>query len=128
LRDAMEREILRRLPDVKITNAEVERLPNTSSLVIPGIDGEVLLMNLDMEGISVSTGAACSSGSQEPSPGLLAMGLSRQEAQSSLRVSLGWDTSGDDIGRFVETLCRILDRLKKLNPSNIELRESKNPV
>ncbi len=66
------------------------RLPNTSSLILDNVDGETLLMNLDVRGFAVSTGAACSSVSPEPSPTLLAMGLSRAEAQSSLRVSLGW--------------------------------------
>src|SRR6184192_3591261 len=97
MRDYFEAEILRQIPEVSMTANKNLRLPNTSSLVIPGVDGETLLMNLDMRGFGASTGAACSSGNPEPSPTLLAMGLTRAEAQSSLRLSLGWFTTTDDI-------------------------------
>ena len=112
LRDQMERAILDELPETLVTGAGVARLPNTSSLVLPGVDGETLLMNLDMQGISVSTGAACSSGSQEPSPTLVAMGLSRAEAQSSLRISLGWGTTEDEIQRFIPILTSTVRRMR----------------
>lgn len=97
-----------------ITGGESKRLPNTLSLVIPGVDGETLLMNLDMQGYSVSTGAACSSGNPEPSPVLLAMGLSREEAQSSLRLSLGWSTTQEELARFVTTLAQVVAKLRSL--------------
>jgi cysteine desulfurase len=113
LRDALERQIAKELPGVKLTGAGVNRLPNTSSLVIDNVDGESMLMNLDLEGVSVSTGAACSSGNPEPSPTLLAMGLSRHEAQSSLRVSLGWETTAEDISTFVEKLKIVVLRLRE---------------
>lgn len=112
LRDHMEQEILSHIPGTILTAATSKRLPNTSSLLIDGIDGESLLMNLDLEGVSVSTGAACSSGNPEPSPVLLAMGLSRQEAQRSLRVSLGWDTTAAEVEKFVEILGAIVERLR----------------
>jgi cysteine desulfurase len=92
----------------------VERLPNTSSFVIDDVDGESLLINLDMAGVSVSTGAACSSGSPEPSPVLLAMGLKRFEAQSSLRISLGWDTTQAEVDQFLEILKNVVKRLRTL--------------
>ncbi len=114
LRDHFEQELLARLPGVVRTGALVERLPNTSSLLIDDVDGESLLMNLDLEGVSASTGAACSSGSPEPSPVLLAMGLSRAEAQRSLRVSLGWFTTREEISRFTQILCAVVLRLRVL--------------
>ena len=114
LRDFMEFEILRRLPGVKITGAEGSRLPNTSSLLIDDVDGESLLMSLDLRGVSVSTGAACSSGSMEPSHVLLAMGLSRVEAQKSLRVSLGMDTTSEELEKFLKILEEVVLRLRRL--------------
>lgn len=112
LRDHMEKRILAEIPHAVVTAGETPRLPNTSSLVIPGVDGETMLMSLDMKGYAVSTGAACSSGNPEPSPVLLAMGLSRQEAQSSLRVSLGWGNTLTQVDAFVETLKAVVERLR----------------
>jgi len=112
LRDRMEQRILARIPGVHVTGPDAPRVCNTSSLVIEGIDGETLLMNLDMRGFSVSTGAACSSGSPEPSPVRLAMGLTRAEAQSSLRLSLGWGTTMDEVESFVEVLAQVVARLR----------------
>ena len=112
LRDLFESLVLDRLPNVTITAAESPRLPNTSSLVIAGVDGETLLMSLDLKGFAVSTGAACSSGSPEPSPSLLALGLEPIEAQSSLRVSLGMFTTNEQILDFVEVLCETVKQLR----------------
>ncbi len=112
LRDLMEEVILREIEGVTITGRAGLRLPNTSSLVIDAVDGETLLMNLDVRGYAVSTGAACSSGSTEPSPTLLAMGLTRGEAQSSLRLSLGWRTNEDDVVGFVAALKAVVARLR----------------
>ena len=114
LRDSMERQIVEKIGGVKITGAEVARLPNTSSLVFDDVDGESLLMGLDLAGVSASTGAACSSGNPEPSPTLLAMGLTRVEAQGSLRLSLGWDTLAEDIDEFLEILKRVVERLRSV--------------
>lgn len=125
LRDLFEQRVLSEIPGVSVTGGESPRLPNTSSLVIPGVDGETLLMNLDMRGFSVSTGAACSSGSPEPSPVLLAMGLKRSEAQSSLRVGLGWGTTEADIHSFVDTLGEVVAHLRQFDrmerESHVEL-------
>ncbi|MCB0342339.1 MAG: cysteine desulfurase [Pseudobdellovibrionaceae bacterium] len=112
LRDQMEDSILESISDVTVAGREGKRMGNTSSLMIAGVDGESLLMNLDILGFSVSTGAACSSGNPEPSPVLLAMGLSRDEAQSSLRLSLGWGTTEGEIKRFVEALVSVVERLR----------------
>lgn len=116
LRDYLQAELLsERFQGVHITGAKGKRVPNTISAVIEGVDGETLLMNLDMKGFSVSTGAACSSGSPEPSPVLLAMGLSRDEAQSSLRLSLGWGTTKEQVDRFLDTLVEVVTRLRSFN-------------
>lgn len=114
LRDHLESRILQEIPEVTLTGSGVPRLPNTSSLVIRGVDGETMLMSLDLKGFAVSTGAACSSGSPEPSPVLLAMGLTREEAQNSLRVSLGWTTTAAEVDAFVETLKGVVHHLREI--------------
>lgn len=125
LRDHLEARITSEISNVKITHGNASRLPNTSSLVISGIDGETLLMSLDVKGYAVSTGAACSSGSPEPSPVLLSLGLSRDEAQSSLRVSLGWTTTQEEIESFVDTLKGVVERLRELK-SNFSVKEAQS--
>ena len=115
LRDLFETLTLSEIPDVTVTAAESPRLPNTSNLIIGGVDGETLLMSLDLKGFSVSTGAACSSGNPEPSPVLLAMGLTRNEAQNSLRISVGWQTTEVEIRNFVKTLSVVIIKLRQLN-------------
>ncbi len=114
LRQRFEEQVLSLIPGVEITSKNALRIPNTSSLVIQDIDGETLLMSLDMKGFAVSTGAACSSGSPEPSPVLLAIGLSREEAQSSLRVSFGWQNTLEEVDLFIEVLKHTVERLRQL--------------
>lgn len=115
LRDDMQSEILKKISDCQVTGSLLNRLPNTLSLVIDGIDGETLLMNLDIKGFAVSTGAACSSGNPEPSPVLLAMGLTRGQAQSSLRISLGWQNTQEEVESFIMELEKSVQRLRNLN-------------
>ena len=114
LRDNLQLEIFKRIPNCRITGSELNRLPNTLSIVIDGIDGETLLMNLDIKGFAVSTGAACSSGNPEPSPVLLALGLTRAEAQNSLRVSLCWNTTEEDLQKFLNCLIETVKYLRHL--------------
>ncbi|MBC7742110.1 MAG: cysteine desulfurase [Bdellovibrionaceae bacterium] len=121
LRNLLESSILARIDGCTITAAEGARLANTSSLVMTNVDGETLLMSLDLKGFSVSTGAACSSGNPEPSPVLLAMGLSRIEAQSSLRISLGWQTTEEQIILFVNTLVEVVAKLREINLTGKDL-------
>ncbi len=118
MRDSLESQILQRIQNIKVTAAQGPRLTNTSSLIIAGADGETLLMSLDLQGFAVSTGAACSSGNPEPSPVLLAMGLSRSEAQNSLRISLGWSTSQEQVEAFVSALVAIVARLRSFETSD----------
>ncbi len=104
LRDHMEKRILSEITEVSVMAAQSSRLTNTSSLFLKDVDGETLLMNLDIKGYAVSTGAACSSGNPEPSPVLLSMGLTRTEAQTSLRLSLGWENTLEQVNQFVDDL------------------------
>ncbi len=115
LRDYFETEIKAQVPNVTVTCEKSIRLANTSSLVISGVDGETLLVSLDLKGFAVSTGAACSSGNPEPSPVLLAVGLTRQEAQNSLRVSLGWTTTKEHIDLFIHQLVEVVEHLRAIN-------------
>lgn len=115
LRDRLESEILRLVPRVSITSDSVPRLPNTSSFVIDAVDGETLLMSLDLLGYAVSTGAACSSGNPEPSPVLLAMGLTRSQAQNSLRLSLGpCNLTDPHVLDFPKQLQSTVERIRKI--------------
>ncbi len=102
LRDDMERRLLTVAPDAVIHGAGVERLANTSCIGLPGVSGEIQVMALDLAGVAVSTGSACSSGKVTPSHVLSAMGLDFDAARSAVRVSLGADTKAEHIDRFVE--------------------------
>lgn len=115
LRIYLEEKVTKEIPNVEIVARDVKRLPNTSCFILDRVSGETLLMNLDLKGFSVSTGSACSSGNPEPSAGLLAMGLKHSEAQSTLRVSLGWKTSKNEIDRFVSTLIQVANRLRQID-------------
>jgi len=112
LRTLLEKKIFAAIDGVCIISKGLPRLSNTSCLLVNGVDGETLLMNLDVQGIAVSTGAACSSGNPEPSPVLLALGLSREQAQSSLRISLGWNSTEQEVDLFVEALVKVVERLR----------------
>ncbi len=121
IRDTMENK-LSKIRGLQILKG-VKRLCNTSHFIIDGIDGETLLINLDLLGFAVSTGAACSSGQQESSPTLRAMGLSRREAQSSLRVSLGWHSTQQEINAFCLALESVINRLRSHQNKNLYLSQ-----
>lgn len=114
LRDYFEEQIMQKISDVSITHGQLKRNGNTSHLMIPNVDGESLLMSLDLKGYAVSTGAACSSGSSEPSPVLLALGFSKEEAQCSLRVSFGIYNHQAEVDLFVEALASTVKHLRKI--------------
>jgi len=113
LRDRFE-DAVRELGDVVIHGENAPRLPNTSHLAFSGIDAEALLIRLDLDGFAVSTGSACSAGAVEPSDALLAMGLSRDEALSSLRVSFGPTNSDEEVTAFLGAVGRQLAELRRL--------------
>jgi cysteine desulfurase len=114
LRDHFEFEIQKQIYGVEISAQSQKRLCNTSHMIIEGTDGENLLMNLDLAGFEVSTGAACSAGSPEPSAALLAMGYHRSEAQSSLRVSFGKNNTLDEVNQFLVALNQIVPHLREI--------------
>ena len=111
LRDDLEARV-REIDGVSIVAGQSERLPNTSALRVAGCSGDALLMGLDIEKLSISTGSACSSGAIEPSKTLLAMGMSPQEAREVIRVSLGFEHHKTDILKFVETLRTVVERAR----------------
>ena len=115
LRDSLENGIAENIHGVIINGRGVPRLSGTSNISIPGVDGEALLFSLDIEGIAVSTGSACSTGNVEPSHVLIAMGRDPKVAQSSLRFSMGWGTTGEGIDYILDILPLIVKRLRKIS-------------
>jgi cysteine desulfurase len=112
LRDHLIAGVLARVPDAVLNGHPKERLPNNASFCVPGTDGESLIVALDLEGFAVSSGSACTSGETEPSHVLLALGLDRELAKGSLRVTVGRSTTEAHVDRFVETLARVVARLR----------------
>lgn len=116
LRARLEEGVLHIFPDAVVMGTDAERLPNTSNICFKQLEGEAILMMLDDRGICVSTGAACESGSIEPSHVLKAMGVERSLINGSARFSLGRATTDADIDALLEHLPNVLDRLKQLSP------------
>lgn len=112
LRDEFETQLMRRVPEIQIQCNAAKRLPNTSSVLFGGIAAEALVIALDMKGIAVSTGSACSSGSIEPSHVLLAMGLTRHEAKSTVRFSFGRYNTRKDIETLLEAVVDCVGKLR----------------
>ena len=112
LRDMLIAGIRARIPDATLTGHPTERLPNNASFCFSGTQGEALVVSLDLEGFSVSSGSACTSGNTDPSHVLLALGLDRELAQGSLRLTLGRDTTEADIVALLAALPRIVARLR----------------
>jgi cysteine desulfurase len=93
-----------------------DRIPNTLNLTFPGVLGESMLIALDLEGVQVSMGSACAAGAVEPSHVLLAMGRSAGEARSSLRLSLGWNTTAHEVTRAAGIIIRVWHRVSESEP------------
>jgi len=117
LRDRLEREILARVPDTRANAAGAPRTPNTTNIAFPGVEGEALLISLDLKGLACSTGAACSSGAVEPSHVLTAIGLSPEDARASLRFSLGRHTTPAEIDFALQVIPQAVTRLRELSPT-----------
>ena len=113
LRDAFEQKLFARLSRIEINGPKHSRLPNTSNILFHGVSGEALVIALDLENMAVSTGAACSSGSVEPSHVLLAMGRSREEARSSVRFSFGRYNTAAEIGALEDATVRAVEKLRR---------------
>ena len=112
LRDRLISGVRTRVPDVVLNGHPTDRLPNNASFCVPGTDGESLIVALDLEGFAVSSGSACTSGETEPSHVLLALGLDREVAKGSLRVTVGRSTTEADVDAFVRALEHIVARLR----------------
>ncbi len=119
LRDRLEQGLLAELPGVAINGHPTQRLPQTSNLAFAGVEAESLILALDLQGIGVSSGAACSSGSLEPSHVLLAMGHSRERAAGSIRFSLGAETTAGEIDYVLATLLAIVRRMRRVGAGHL---------
>jgi cysteine desulfurase len=115
LRDRLHNGIAMAIPNIKINGHPTDTLPNTLNVSFPGAEGESILLSMDIKGIEASTGSACASGSLEPSHVLLATGVGPELAHGSIRFSLGWGNSADDIDYIVETLPPIITRLRAMS-------------
>jgi cysteine desulfurase len=116
LSDKFENGILASVPRTTLNGHRTARVSSTSNISFEFVEGESLLLSLDMEGIAVSSGSACTSGSLDPSHVLIAMGVSPEIAQGSLRVSLGRDTTEEDIDYVLEVLPSIVEKLRSMSP------------
>jgi cysteine desulfurase len=116
LRNRLIKGLLERIDHVRLNGHPQKRLPNNINVSIDFVEGESMLLNLDLEGICASTGSACSSSSLEPSHVLLAMGLAHEQAHGSLRFTLGKWTTEEEIGQVLEVLPRIVAKLRAMSP------------
>jgi len=117
LRDDLERGLLARVPQARANAAAAPRTPNTSNMTFPGIEGEALIIALDLKGLACSTGAACSSGAVEPSHVLTAIGLPPEEARASIRFSLGRHTAPAEIAFALDVVPAAVAQLRELSPA-----------
>ncbi len=115
-RDRLEQTIVGELDQVLVNSGQAARTPNTSNLCFEWIEGEAMVIALDLKGLSVSTGAACSSGAIEPSHVLTAMGLTPDQARASIRFSLGKQNTADDIDFALQRVPEVVAKLRELSP------------
>lgn len=116
LRDKLIKSLLERVDHIRLNGHPTKRLPNNVNVSVDFIEGESILINLDLEGICASTGSACSSSSLEPSYVLLALGLLPEQAHSSIRLTLGKWTTEEEAGRVIEVLPQVIARLRAMSP------------
>ncbi len=116
IRDRFENEVLEAIADSSVNGSKEHRLPNISNISFRGVEGEGLLINLDMQGIAVSTGSACSSGSLEPSPVIRALGKDDGLARGAIRFSFGRNNSVEDVDRVLEVLPPSVENLRRISP------------
>lgn len=117
LRDRLENGLLERIPHARVNGYRARRTPNTTNLTLPFIEGESMVIALDLKGLACSTGAACSSGSVEPSHVLTAIGLAPEDARATLRLSLGHQTTDEEIDFALDTIPPVIDRLRQMSPT-----------
>jgi len=116
LRDKLITGLLERIDHIRLNGHPIVRLPHNVNISVDYVEGESMVLNLDLEGICVSTGSACSSSSLEPSHVLLAIGLSHEQAHGSLRFTLGKWTTGEEIERVLDVLPKIVTKLRAMSP------------
>jgi cysteine desulfurase len=116
LRDCLEQGICGAVEGARVNAAAAARVPNTSNILFDGIEGEGFVIAMDLKGISVSTGAACSSGATEPSHVLTAMGLSGEEARGSIRFSLGKQNTAEEVEYVLARVPEVVAKLRELSP------------
>jgi cysteine desulfurase len=117
LRNRLETGILAHVPDAGVNGSGAARTPNTTNLYFDGLEGEALVISLDLKGFAVSSGSACSSGAVEPSHVLLAMGLPPERARASLRFSLGHSNNEEQVDALIEAVATAVAQLRKLSPT-----------
>ncbi|HKM89803.1 MAG TPA: aminotransferase class V-fold PLP-dependent enzyme, partial [Candidatus Acidoferrales bacterium] len=117
LRDRLERELVARVPHARVNCGRVLRTPNTTNITFPYVEGEALVIALDLKGVACSTGAACSAGAVEPSHVLTAIGLPPEDARASLRFSLGHETTVEEIDYALSVVPRAVEQLRELSPA-----------
>ena len=117
LRDKLEHDLLACVPDSSVNGSRSPRTPNTTNILFHGVEGEALVIALDLRGLACSTGAACSSGAIEPSHVLTAIGLPPEEARASLRFSLGRHTTSEDIDFALQVVPAAVAQLRELSPT-----------
>jgi cysteine desulfurase len=115
LRDQIVSGILDGVPDVLLTGHPTQRLPNSASFCVAGVEGEALLLDLDQEGFAVSSGSACTSGVSEPSHVLLALGLPPDIARGSIRMTVGRGNTSEEVDRLLEVFPRVVQRLRDMS-------------
>jgi len=118
LKNRLKDGLLARIPKIKINGHPVDVLPNTLNVSFSGAEGEAILLALDLAGIEASTGSACASGSLEPSHVLIAMGLGPELAHGSIRFSLGWQSTEEDVDYIIKTLPPIIEKLRAMSTIN----------
>jgi cysteine desulfurase len=116
LRDRLEESLVTHVQHARINGDRAHRTPNTANILIPFIEGEALVIALDLKGVACSTGAACSSGAVEPSHVLTAIGLPKEEARACLRFSLGRGVTNDDVDFALAQIPAAVERLRDLSP------------
>jgi cysteine desulfurase len=116
LRDQLWTKLQRNISGLKLNGELAQRVPNNLNVSVVGVEGEALLLGLDMEGIAISTGSACSSGSLEPSHVLMSIGLSHEEAHGSLRITLGEDNDESECEELVKKLTPLVERFRQMAP------------
>ena len=114
LRDRLVKNILESIPQARLTGHPLERAPNNASFVFKDLDGNALLVALDVEGFACSSGSACKTGDPEPSDVLTALGYERDWALGSLRVTLGVGTTQQHVDNFIEALPPLVQRVRAL--------------